>query len=91
MTLASRIHRRLMHEMAKNEPRNVKVRERMIKRIKRHCWHAFEGYSINTPRVGDILIHIRTSKGRKSISIDAGGYMRWHTPVVFTHELMEAA
>lgn len=78
-------------QLAMSEPTNMKVMDRLIRRIKQSNWSAYEGYSINIPRVGDVLIHIRTPIGRQSIRISSSGAMYWYTPPVMTApELMAA-
>ena len=53
----------------------------------------YEGHSINHPRVGDVLVHLRTAGGgRRSIRILPSGAMRWaKAPVAFVPELFDAA
>lgn len=72
MTLADRIHRRLMHEMARIEPRNMKVMRRLVENIRHRTGHG-RHYQLNSPYPGAILVRA----GERSIIIDAGGYMRW--------------
>ena len=71
----------------------VKALGRLERRIRQHCWASYEGYSLNHPVAGDVLVHLRTADGgRRSIRILASGAMRWAKgPVVFVPELFDAA
>jgi hypothetical protein len=70
----------------------MKTLRRLERRIRRHCWRSYEGYSLNHPRAGDVLVHLRTEQGRRSIRILPSGAMRWAgSPVVFVPEIFDAA
>ena len=81
--------------LAMTEPRGMKIMRRIERRLRRtqtgERRHILEGYNLNTPRVGDILLHIATPIGRQSVRFTSSGEMRWFTPVVFTHELFNIA
>jgi hypothetical protein len=71
----------------------MKALSRLERRIRQHCWASYEGYSVNYPRLGDVLVHLRTrGGGRRSIRISPSGRMGWEkTPIVFATELFGAA
>ena len=71
----------------------IKTLRRLERRIRRHCWASNEGYSLDYPQVGDVLVHLRAAGGeRRSIRILPSGAMRWaNAPVVFVPELFDRA
>jgi hypothetical protein len=71
----------------------MKALNRLERRIRQHCWASYEGYSLNHPRIGDVLLHLRTPDGgRRSIRILPSGAMRWaDSPILFVAELFDAA
>jgi len=71
----------------------MKALNRLERRIRQHCWGSYEGYSLNYPLTGDVLVHLRTADGgRRSIRISPSGAMRWAKgSMVFVPELFEVA
>ena len=71
----------------------LKTLARLEKRIKarRQAFSAYEGYSINTPRIGDVLLHLRCRDGeRKTIQIGPFGGMQWfNQPCATVSEILE--
>jgi hypothetical protein len=69
----------------------IKTLNRLERRIRQHCWGSYEGYSLNYPSAGDVLVHLRTADGgRRSIRILPSGAMRWaKREVAFVPELLK--
>jgi hypothetical protein len=88
-----RLARAALRTLDMTAPPAMKTLRRLERRIRRHCWASYEGYSLNHPRVGDVLVHLRTAQGgRRSIRILPSGAMRWaKAPAVFVPEIFDAA